>query len=164
MGAYDDVVAALPHLTPDERQRISQRLGALGGMAPGPTTPLGRGSGPETAHQPGELLLQAIVSTAERLSGERASVTALRRTSGGRAFYEKAAAVEAFAARHTSTRTQRLALLELGVDLLYRDLTKIGLPTSTRSLMRHVHRIPSVIDASFPDYAKLGLLRMVMQR
>lgn len=60
------------------------------------------------------------------------------------------------------TKNSQRALLRIGVSLLYADLERMGLAITSRLLMAHVHRIPAVINRSFPGYRKLGALKLIL--
>jgi len=163
--AYDRVVAAIPHLTPAERDRIVARLRALQSLAPSQSLVGASGSFPEEAAAPdaGAELLAAIADQVLRASGERVSLAALRRAPGFRAFARKAQELEAFAAgAGVRSRPARRALLAIGLDLLHRDLRAAGFSVSARTLMSCAHQVPGVLDKAFPGYARAGLLGMVV--
>lgn len=163
---YDRAVEALPRMTPEERDGLSRRLAALralqGRVTPVPATQ----DAPEAQRtQEGALdeVLGAVCAVVLRASGERASVPGLRRTRQSRALAEKSAAISEFLGKNTRTRVERRALLELGMDLLYRQLRDAGYPVSARTLLAHAHRLPAAVDVSFPGYAALGMLGMVIR-
>lgn len=158
--AYDQVVAALPRLSPDERARVVERLKAAqslspgGPVAPGPAAARGEPAGGEA--------LEAIAAAVLRLSGERAQPAALRRSSQFPAFAVKAEALGRFLAQHAPARAQRRALLAVGVELLYRDLARAGMSVTSRTLMSCLHQVPGVLDKYFPGYARAGALGMIV--
>lgn len=162
--AYDRVVAALPHLTPEERGRIAERLKALNSLAPGQTFAGATGAFPDEPGGGADVLLEVIAGAVLRLSGERVSPAALRRGPSFSAFRAKAREISAFAAKHAPNRVQRRALLALGVELLHRDLSRAGFSVTARTLMACAHQVPAVLDKSFPGYAQSGFLSMVIGR
>jgi hypothetical protein len=159
---YDRVVAALPRLTPDERDRVSARLAALRGLAPGAIAPVAGADAPDD--WVADALLDAIVGVVLLRHGERVAPAALRRTAAHSAFRAKAGGLAGFAARHAHDRAARRALLGVGVDLLYLDLRRAGMTVTARTLMACVHQVPAVLDKAFPGYARSGLLGMVVGR
>ena len=160
--AYDQVVAALPHLSPDERAKIVERLKAMQSLAlagpgiPGPAAARGESVGDE--------VLEVIAATVLRASGERAHPAVLRRSSQFPAFAAKAEALGRFLAQHAPARAQRRALLAVGIELLYRDLARAGMSVTSRTLMSCIHQVPGVLDKSFPGYGRAGVLGMVVGR
>lgn len=107
-------------------------------------------------------ILESLAGVLLRMSGERVTPAGLRRAGQFAALRGKVEALSAYISAHAPDRARRRALLDLGFELLYRDLSAAALPASARALMNHAHRIPSVIDTSFPGYARAGLLRMVL--
>lgn len=159
---YDRVVEALPRLSPEERERVASRLAALRALsgAPVPTAPAGEQAAPESAV---DEVLAAVCAVVLRASGERASVHALRRDRQTRALAAKVGPLQEYLAACARTRVERRALLELGTRLLYDQLREGGYPASARTLVAHAHRIPAVVDASFPGYAAAGMLGMILR-
>lgn len=163
-AAYDQVVAALPHLTPEERGKIKQRLDMLQSIASTQTlTAAVEDAKPATGSDLADDLLAAICAEVMRASGERANPHQLRRTPQFRSFREKAEALEPFVRDNTSDRTERRALLSVAVRLLYDTIVTEGLAASARTLMLHVHRAPAVLDRAFPGYAASGWLIKVIK-
>lgn len=161
MGAdYDQVVAALPRLTPEERARVCERLKMLGALAPAQALAAGNGRPPDD-DAAGELL-EVIAAAVLRLHGERAAPAALRRAPTFPAFAAKARELSAFSSAHARGRPRRRALLALGVELLYRDLRRAGMTVTSRTLMQCAHQLPAVLDRAFPGYARSGKLGMVV--
>ena len=155
---YDRLVAALPRLTPDQRARLAERLRVLQALAPGhaPADPAG---GPQDE---ADEVLGIIAAVAQRASGERASPLALRRSPQFPAFRAKARLLAEFAAKSAPDRARRRALLDLGFEILYRDLRRAGFSVTSRTLMQCAHQVPASLDRGFPGYAVAGLLGMIV--
>lgn len=66
--------------------------------------------------------------------------------------------------KQAGDRNAQRALLTIGIELLYDDLTKIGLAVTSRSLMAHTHRITGVINRMFPGYAQAGFIKLILKR
>jgi hypothetical protein len=60
-------------------------------------------------------------------------------------------------------RVRKRAFLQVAVRLLFDNLKQMEVPRSVLMAMNHIHRLQSVIDNSFPGYAKDGLLHMVVR-
>jgi hypothetical protein len=60
--------------------------------------------------------------------------------------------------------TRQRATLMIGVELLYRDLEKMGLAVNSRSIMLQLHRVPGCINRAFPGYAQMGILNKITER
>ena len=93
---------------------------------------------------------------------EYSSSVMLRKVSQYQVFSSKAKDVFRFM-RGVDSRTQRRAFLALAVELLYDDLTSMDISVSARTMMSHVHRIPAVVNRSFPNYSRAGLLGMIVR-
>ena len=153
MKPVDEVLALLPVLTGSELEQVKQQINML------------RAVGPSTQQQVGDEameLLQAIVMFLSSKGLEYNSAVMLRQISQYSVFADKAKNVFRFM-RGIDNRTQKRAFLLLAVELLYKDLTAMGIAVSARTVMSHVHRIPAVVNKSFPFYAKSGLLKMIVR-
>jgi hypothetical protein len=164
MAAYDQVVAALPLLTSEERGKIAERLKMLNALAPGKSLV----SSPDSLDQPSaggiaEELLDAICATVLQTSGEKIAPFGLRRAPQFRSFKEKAQALEGFLHKHALTRSERRALLHIAIGLLYDVIREEGHPAAARTIMAQVHRLPAVLDWQFPGYAAAGCLRLIVK-
>lgn len=160
--AYDRVIAALPHLAPDERGRVIERLRALDALAPTRALAAATRAFPEVGDGPAGELLEIIAAAVLRAHGERVSPIALRRAPSFSAFRAKAGELATFAAKNASGRVSGRALLAVGIDCLYRDLRRAGMTVTARTLMACVHQVPAALDKSFPGYAQSGLLGMIV--
>lgn len=61
------------------------------------------------------------------------------------------------------TQVQRYHLLDCGISLLCRDLSRRGTKPSVRLVVHCLGDLPSVLDRAFPGYAEAGLLHMVVR-
>lgn len=59
-------------------------------------------------------------------------------------------------------KIQRRALFQIGLKLLYDNLTAMGIPVTSVTMMHHVHRVPAMINQQLPGYAESGLLHLVV--
>lgn len=163
-AAYDQIVAALQHLTPEERGKIAERLKIPQSMAPGrmlSESVVGPGK-PATGGMADELL-DAICAVVLSASGEKIAPFGLRRAPQFKSLKEKAAALDGFFRKHAPDRATRRALVRIAVGLLYDLIREEGHPASARTLMAQVHRLPSVLDWQFPGYAACGCLHLVVR-
>ena len=156
MGAPDlhDVMARLPHLSATELTTLSARVKALqqvAGNAPAETTLA-------------DTVLETISEVLRGYGVDMASAMMMKRSHNFGAFSDKIPGLTAWMDQITRNRIEQRAVLTIAVDLLYQDLKHLTLPITGRTMMNHIHRIPAVMDASFPGYAKYGLLRMLIRR
>ena len=177
------VLAALPSLSVTELQQVNQHskaLLALGGVANGaapvaigttvgtahfghqvPAPPAAPALAPEIAGG-ADLLLHAIAGQLRRLGSDYAHAGVLRRAAPA-GFAAKAAAVTDYLDRAAvRNRVEQAAVLAIGVELLYNEMTRQGLAVSSRTLLNHAHRIPAVLNAAFPGYAQGGVLGWIV--
>lgn len=162
---YERAAAAIPHMSPDERARLLARLKAaqsLSGRAGAPPDEAARHAG--DASDFADDAARAICAVILRAHGERLAPAALLRTSQAAALADKAASLRAFTGQHARTRVARLALLEVGFEMLRRDLAAAGFAVTARTLMQCAHQVPAALDKAFPGYAAAGVLGMVVGR
>lgn len=144
------VIAQLPNLDPAELAEVRERIAALRMLA---------GSGPVDI---GEQLVIDAIHAVLRNNGMGASLEQVTKSSVHTSFVEKLPAIHEYLEKASSERNVQRAILQLGVDLLYRHLTSHGIPVGVRVLMAHIHRVPEFINAAFPGYAELGMLHWVI--
>lgn len=161
---FDGVVGALARLTSEERAAVAARIKAMQSLAPpaAPTTVFGTGSVRIDGAAQVDAILAAVARVSLRMCGERVAPAALRRGPDAAGLRDKAPAVSAFLRGAAADKVARAALLDLGLELLYKNLAGRGYPASARTLVRQIHRLPAVVDAAFPGYARAGLLGMVL--
>jgi hypothetical protein len=70
--------------------------------------------------------------------------------------------IEYLQAAKITSKTQQWAVLLEGFRILYEDLTAMGLATDGSMLMRHVHRLPALLNREYPGYAAGGYLHKVI--
>ena len=153
------LIAALPRLSPDELQELAGRAKALAAVTP--TTSSKPTVEVATAE---DMLLDAISTTMSRMGVEHTSMSMLRKGPHYASFKEKAPSVIQFVRKAVpGDRLKQMAVLSIGVKLLYKNLEEMELPVSSRYLMQHIHRLPSVINKSFPGYATAGMLAWILR-
>lgn len=180
----NDILNELPKLSPEWRQAIKTRLNALESLenpGNGGKTAVFGGSNkafqergfsihpktPKNVVFPSKTLeshdvLRAICDFMTYSGLETPPFGALCRSPLYRAFNDKCPALGLFIGE--CNRIERQALLVVGIELLYKNLAQIGIAVSARTLMSHIHRVPAVINKSFPLYAQNGMLRMIVRK
>lgn len=154
------ILDELHELSEDERDEIQTHLKMIKSLAPG--LPLMGGAG--GVQDDSDLFLQQLCAVLSSAGIEFVQPTVLAKTNGYSTFKGKVPGVMKFLRRAVSSRNELRVLLYIALGLLYQDLTKQGIPVSSRLMMAHAHRIPSVLNAAFPGYAQIGLLRMIINR
>lgn len=165
----DEIIAALPRLSADERGRLMQAMRALpaSGGALGAPEPFTRREKAPVRGSEGdvELCLAAISDVLRKRGLEFASPFVLRKHPGFGSFATKVPHVMALLRKATTSRVELSYLVELSVGLLYEDLTRMGATAvSSRLIINHFHRVPSVLNKAFPGYLAAGLLGRVIKR
>lgn len=157
MTPYQQIKALLPQLSNDELQRLKKEIGASLQFA----------SGVSNGNRHPELEKDEVVSVvhdvckAFAISGHyQQLVTESKRPNNA----EKIFGLKTWLARVTSTKATRLTILRMGIELLHADLSGwMDQPVTGGILVRHIDKIPSVLDKHFPGYARSGLLNMIVQ-
>lgn len=146
----------LGDLSPEELGMLVERVKALRGLTMmAPLTP--------PADSDADLVLEVICSTLQGMGVEFTPASQLKKSLGYKAFADKAGPLMQFIrGAGNRSRNQQRVLLGIGVRLLYGNMVGMGIPASARFVMAHIHRLPSVLDASFPGYARAGLLGMLI--
>lgn len=152
-----DILQALSGLTLEELQQVNAKLRFL----------LNNGNHTDTQQScaDDELMLLAISDFFSGRGLEHVNAGTLKRFTGYKAYKEKMAPISQFLKRAAGdlVHVERLALYRTGVELLYTNLSRAGLPVSSRTIMNQIHRIPSILNKAFPGYSQLGLLWLVVR-
>lgn len=153
-----NIIGKLPSFSAEERAQLSAALAATGSLGKSAKTA-------KTEDSDADLVLDALCSTVRKLGVENTSPNMLKKVPQYNAFRDKCATVRAFVMKSgCATRLEQQALLALGFELLYSERAVFGNAISSRVLMAQVHRIPSLIDAHFPGYARAGMLGWIVNR
>lgn len=166
MAGLEQITKLLPQLTTAECAELIVRLKAFTqfahntGQLPLPLVPARSPVRDDT-----DMVLEAIQRVLERLGVELVSPGMLRKVSSFPKFRdEKVPAIMKFVRSGVPRRVQQIGLLNVGVLLLYQNMQQMGIAVSSRAILNHAHRIPSVINNAFPGYAANGLLGMIVQQ
>jgi hypothetical protein len=149
---FSTVKRLLPTLSGDELSQIREQLSMISTMKP---VPAGTDEG---------LALESICEGLSSLGVEYAYPTLLQKTDGYSSFRCKVGPVMQFLRRGMKEKNEIRAALVLATQLLYQDLTSSGFPATARTIMRHFHRVPSVINRNFPGYAQSGMLSWIIKK
>ena len=149
----DEVLSRLPRLTEEELTDVKGRVTFLLSSGPGKTS--------TPSSDDSHLILDVLGEVLQSLGSETVHPAVLRKTSIFPAFKRKVPVLMEYV-RAAGVRNEQRAVLRLGIEILYRYLEKHG-PVSSRTIMQHIHRVPSAINRQFPGYAKSGLLRAIVR-
>jgi hypothetical protein len=148
------VLPFLPKLNADELAELQGRISYLSQNAPASSSKAQQPVDADT-----DMILETLVRALSSMGVEFSSVAMLRSAQQYAAFKQKAPHVLAFL-RHAcpNNRVQQIAVLTIGIKLLYANLERMGLQASSRYVMAHIHRVPSILNEAFPGYARAGVL------
>lgn len=160
MSDIEEVLKRLPKLSAAELSQVKARLNALAGGGLG-AAPERRTSGKWAW---GDFLIDCIANTLRNALGVTPSRDMMKGMRAYSTFQNRLPMVEEYLNRAAPNHAQRLAIARVGVDLLYAYLTRPGRAVGAVSLMQDIYRLPEVLEAQFPNYAKLGIMHMVARR
>lgn len=164
---FETIASLLLKLDVGELAEVRARCGILSqaGGAPRSTASAARASAMpgELSESDEELVLGEIVGHMYSEGIEYSSMKMLRGMNNYRSFVTKVGPVMIYFRRITNNKVKLRALIRMSIRMLYRDLAKMNVSASTRTMMNHWHRIPAVINANFPGYAKAGLLSLLIR-
>jgi hypothetical protein len=107
----------------------------------------------------GNRVLQIICSVMKKHRTENPSIIMLKKSTAYISSKDKILDMMSFFENISKSKLVQDAVLKIGIDLLYTDLLQWqGIAVSSHTLLRQIHRVPSVINRHFPGYAQSGLL------
>jgi hypothetical protein len=156
-SSIDEVLSSLSSFSREQLEQIEAKIRFL------KSTGLTTVTVPETDT---DLMLTAISDFFSGQGLEHTTAAMLRKAASFKALQNNMIALTQYLQRAAGTlsRTERLLIYRTSVQLLYVNMTKMGIPTSARSIMTHSSRIPAVLNRAFPGYAKLGALHLIVNR
>ena len=153
--SFDEIKNSLPTLTQQQLTELSERIGALRQW---------KTIQPDIiASDTSTMLIQGLHDALTR-AGCVAPFYMFKNAAAGESYREKIKTIEVFLSEPNLTKQERYTVLRLSADLLCQDLQNNNVGLSPGTLCRCVHRIPMLINKSFPGYQQQGLLRMLMKR
>ena len=112
----------------------------------------------------GDRVLQVICDVMKRNGLETPSPVTLKKSS---AYVNAKAKIEDLATYFEKISKQKLvqdSILKVAIDLLVTDMQQWqGVAVSSHSVLKQIHRIPSMLNRSFPGYAASGLLTKIVK-
>ena len=151
----DRMIAGLAKLSADDQSRLAQALRALGVGA--------------TESKPRELgdapfVLSCMCDQMRAMGVEFPFMTVLQRSPYYKGFQSKVPSVMEYLRHQKLNRTEMRSVLGLGVRLLYRDLSASKQAVSSYRMMSSIDLVPSILNRELPEYAKSGLISMVVRK
>lgn len=152
--SFENTVTALSSFNPEQLREIKARCTMLLSGAPA-----GKAEAPPSDID--ELCLGMLCLWARDRGFDQSSYTMMRKLNEYGEFAKKATIVMTELQQSCHNRAELTALARASFHMLYEDCIQRG-PCTIRTLMRQIHRIPSVIDACFPQYRQMGALRLLL--
>jgi len=106
---------------------------------------------------------EVICNVFRKLGVESPNPNTLRKSA---AYVSAKAKFDDLAAFFEKASQQRLVqdrLLTIAVENLYYEIVQWGIPVSSHTMLNQIHRLPSVLNRSFPGYAQSGLLHKLVK-
>lgn len=112
----------------------------------------------------GERILQAICTVMKKNNVDCPSVLTLKKSAAYGQSKEKFNDLQTYIEYLSKSKLIQDSILREAISLLYHDLLQWqGVAVSSHLILRQVHRIPAVVNKSFPGYAASGLLSMIVK-
>jgi len=153
--SVNKVKALLPTLSAAELRDVRAGVQSLLSLAP---------AEPESDLDTDQFqVLAAVTEVLRSLGAEQVSVPVLKMAAvRDRSLPGKVRDLMAYIHDGHPSKSGRAALLRLGIQLLYEDMTSRRNAVSARTILANIHRVPAVLNKAFPNYAKAGLLGWVV--
>jgi hypothetical protein len=153
------ILQVLPKLGKDELEKIKARASALLALGVSASPMNGAGKRDDVA-----ICIDAICEAMSGLGLGELSPHWLRKTASA-GFAEKVTGLNRWMGKAgIADSNRRRALIVLGIEMLCRDIDRMGLPSSPKFVMAQIHRLPSLFNRSFPGYAQAGLLGLILRK
>jgi hypothetical protein len=146
---YSSIIAKLPDLPRGELEQLRSRISAQLHLTAGEPDLSALPANQAERDDP-MFVLECISEVLSGLGVEFVSAGILRKAAGFGAFKEKVPLLMHFLRRASKERRCQRAILCVGVDVLYQNMTQMGLPISGRAVMNNLHRVPSTLLQAFP--------------
>lgn len=157
---YKELVRDLPALSSHQLRDVRARCRALLHNGDGDNGDRAPGAVP-VPRKAAENLLALIADYMRGKGVDFRPYQKLRETSGYPGFADKVEQLLQWDLFADRSRVERDAFFRVGIDLIHDNLRAMGVPVSSTTIMAHVHRLPSIFEASFPGYIAEGLLGLI---
>ena len=152
---YNLLVVSLPTLSAEQRVELVNRIKLLDFVS------AKEYSGKQEF---GDRVLQIVCTTLRKHNVETPSVVVLRKSSAYVNAKGKLQDLQTYIEQASRSRMVQDGILRTAIDLLYFDLVQWkGIAISSHTLLKQIHRIPSVLNRSFPGYGQSGLLAKLVK-
>lgn len=154
---FNGIVKALPSLNANERAQLRQRLSVLDSLTGEQThyAPVGtRGTSDNLVDR----VLRIIVNVCSDKGLAFEYETRLRKAADFKTFSVKVKELEPFLTGISKRSIDQDAIVRIGVELILDHLLYLRVGVTARTLMRHIHKLPTEINKAFPGYVRSGIL------
>jgi hypothetical protein len=142
-------VAKLPELDKNQLAELQSRFKLLGSL--GQKEHVGKSDF-------GNRLLAAVCEVMRKNQVETPTVNMLQKTAAYANCRGKLDNLSEFLELVSKSKLVQDAVLKEGINLLYYDLVGWNVPVSSHTILKQIHRIPSVLNRHYPGYAQSGVL------
>lgn len=111
----------------------------------------------------GNRVLQAIADVMKKQNVETSSAHSLRKSAAYVGAKDKLQDLSVFFDSISKSKLVQDQILREAIQLLYHDLLQWQIAVSSHTMLKQIHRIPSVLNKSFPGYAASGLLQKIVK-
>lgn len=146
-------ISKLPQLTDHQKSDLSTRINLLGK------------STNKTGKQDfGDRVLNTICSVMRKNNVETPNPVNLRKSAAYASCKGKFEDLSVFFATISKSKLVQDAILKEAVQLLYNDLLHWqNIAISSHTLLKQIHRIPSVLNKNYPGYLQSGMLTAIVK-
>ena len=109
----------------------------------------------------GDRVLQSISIIMRKVDG--ASAIALRKSAAYASHKQKIEDLSTFFESISKSKLVQDSILRMAIEYLYVDLLEWGVPVSSHTMLKQMHRIPATLNKHFPGYAQSGLLTKLVK-
>lgn len=164
MSVDRDLIKALMNSAPETKSEAYRSLKAFFSMGGTISLPTVDSQREELICEDEQTYLSAICDVLQSKGLFFASPDMLRSGRGYANFKaHKEGGLDKFFARETLTRTQKLALLKIGIGLIIDNLQYNRIPPTGGNVLMNFHRMPALIDRELPGYAERGILSAIFR-
>lgn len=161
---FQEIIKALPALERGEVERVRAACTAILHLTPDAGDVTEKDKVVQVQGDDELWVIHGIRSVLQSLGVEYPGMGLLQRAPEYSSFKEKIPGLMEYLRKAHPQRRCQFIILRLGIKLLLDNLRQLGLAISARALLRHIHRLPSVLNAAFPGYAEAGMLGMLIKQ
>lgn len=159
-----DIIAALPRLSAAERAQIVNACKAFAQMKGEAPAHAPDASMTNASDADSDLLLGALCAFMRDRGLEFSQVGMIKKTNAYQSYRKRSDFIGPWLAPSKLTRTEKGLLFAQVVPMLHQYLAWGENVVGANQLLTNAFKLPAVVDAQMPGYAKAGLLKMAIRR